>query len=225
MRGLKKQIYTSKSFLFRFEDSSTLEAEDPSIFDEGQLKRVEEINITLSSSGRRINLRLTQRRYGSSSEFSISGNDRNWVNSVNSKLTEIINSITPQNITAKKYGWLIQIVSAFGIGILAENFILLLLAASLKKPFPHFFVKNELNDYFLYYLFSFALGIFYELLFFNIPEKIEKIWPIVELQIGPEHTLKEKKIRKIWSQFFILGILPILISVISDILIRFLRSI
>jgi hypothetical protein len=48
--------------------------------------------------------------------------------------------------------------------------------------------------------------------------QLKELWPAVEIQIGPEHTLVEKSRRKWMAVVITLGVLPLLVNLFYDIL-------
>lgn len=217
--------HSSVSYMAKCSDKSSFESEDPSIFNENEFlssKRVEEINITynLYESNSYINISLY---HGGDYRNSITvrGTDSTWVNGITKKIEEIVCSFKPQNTTFKDYKWLFNIIFGLSIGAIFLRMIILIPFEPSKEPDPAWALAlsnlfEQLPPLILVfkYLLGLLVGIFPATI---LTDKLIELWPSIEIQIGPEHTQLEKKRRKWLVNVFVLGFLPLLLSLIYDI--------
>jgi hypothetical protein len=152
----------------------------------------------------------------------VEGTDSKWVNGNIKAIDEIIESFAPQNLRVLELKWLIHTVLALGIGRLYLFFVGLIPMPSSKPPqwdwmvgLYHFVLGHPLLPYVVLYV-AYYLGGFWPAWYFY--SKLLSFWPSVELQIGPEHTLIEKRRRRWLFSFFLLGVAPLLTSLVYDFL-------
>lgn len=164
----------------------------------------------------------------SGNSVSVQGTDANWVNALQTRIKESFDAALPQNSFLLKNKTSIEILFAFGIGRLYAYVLQLVLVAFIS--IPDSFAKNPPtwlvsvasffnNHHFLFTLFNYLiylpvgwLGSSY------LISKAKDLWPSIEFQIGPTHTYLEKKRRNLVYAFYSLGILPLLISILYDVL-------
>jgi hypothetical protein len=186
-------------------------------------KRVSSIELSYSSydSNQEILVSLHHGRSDYQNYVTISGLDSTWVNGTLKKLEEIISGFTPQNQFLTKYKQVLQFVFALGIGSLYFHFIDLIPVAPVEGK-PEWATKLasalkgfELLFLLLKYMLAFMVGIWPAL---YLMATLEKLWPSVEVQIGPEHTFVEKQRRAWMAGAFLVGIVPLLTSVAYDLI-------
>jgi hypothetical protein len=206
------------SFSAKCEDQSSFASEDMSIFDDDSviaLKRVSSVNMVYwdFKAKARITVSLYHGGvYGNS--ISIEGTDSRWVNGTLRLFEEVVSSFTPQNTFVRKYGALLNGLFAFGIGSMYVWFVILLSSSKPQSPLPDWLVRFPFLTYLIKYTLALLVG--YLPARFLV-DKIRNLWPRVEFQIGPEFTFTERK-RRLWlSGAFVLGALPLLLSLIYDI--------
>lgn len=221
-----KQHHTRISFSVTCFDNSCFESKDPSLFSQDSVicnKRVKTIEIdfwdyTVDSH---ISIDISQDEYVPS-RIRIRGVDSNWVNGVHKQIDEIINSFTPQNTFVKKNKKLLNILFGLSIGVLYIHLLILLPFTPSNKPDPEWarllkklFELWPFTKYLLKYSIGLIPGIWPASM---ITDKLVTLWPSIEIQIGPEHTFIEKKRRKWLLNVFLIGVLPLIISIIADII-------
>jgi hypothetical protein len=135
-------------------------------------------------------------------------------------IEEIIESFAPQYPFVLRHKWLVQSVLALGIGR-AYDFLIDFIPPRPGPP-PHWVAglhlylhAHPLVYYGVPYLFYYAGGYFPALFFY---EKLLSLWPSVELQIGPEHSLIEKRRRRWLFSFLVVGVVPLVTSLIYDVM-------
>lgn len=214
----KQNNHTSISFTSDCTDESSFESESPSLFSDESIintKRVNAIEIFFYNyeQNKKIIFVLSQ-RYGSDSYFKVSGNDSIWVNGISKKIEETINSFNSQSNFIRNNKIFFILLFGFSMGAIFINILLLLPIEPSKGPNP-----ATLTKYIFKYLFGLLGGILPGSL---LTDKLIKLYPNIEIQIGPEHTFIEKIRRKWLLNAFIIGVLPLLISVCYDVLKFFL---
>lgn len=167
-------------------------------------------------------------KYGNS--VSVQGTDANWVTAVLTRLKESIEASAPQNPAILKHKTLIQFLCAFGIGriySLMLDVLFLPFEGFLRSqqfsvappawliPMISFLRTYPVSFVILNYLIWFPAGWFAS---YFLISKAEDLWPSVEFQIGPPHTHIEKRRRSLIYKIFVIGIAPLLVSIVYDIL-------
>ncbi|KUK04518.1 MAG: hypothetical protein PWR26_1283 [Methanosarcinales archaeon] len=195
------------NFILKGNDETQYESEDIEIFsDRGILDTRRIIGIEMTyfnySNNKRISIKLdhTVRDYGWGNSISVSGSNELWVNGIIKNFEGIISNWEKQVILPHKYGWFLAIIFMIifvgGIGLLCLNFL----------------SKLEWSI-----AFGFSFGISFWLASYLVDE-LKKLYPIVELRTGPEHTQVEaKKRRKVYAIISI-GVIPLIISLVVELI-------
>jgi len=215
-------------------DGSRFSSKDVALFDDSSVlntKRVKSISITFSSfdTGSDVDIDITHedRSVSYSNNIKVSGDDSNWVNGMLRRLEEVVESFTPQNTFIEKYRYMVNTILALGIGTTYFWVTSLFPSESLENPPESTERLGELVDqapfvdYFAKYLFAFIIGWFPGLM---LLDKLKTFWPFLEIQIGPEHTLIEKQRRAWVTGAALIGVAPLLTSLIYDVLKAFLNT-
>lgn len=192
----------SLEFLVETVDGSQFESESIALFDTNAAvseRRVIKIRMTLTDFRTRKNAQLSithgDSHFLSSNELIVSGYDTNWVNGITRKLEQAIGGARTQSSVVKKYGSGLRLLLSLPFGYLG------LRAFALFTPTPEEGVAEnewasahpELVMVFAWLL-VLAFGYFPADL---LVSKLRSLWPSVELQIGPEHSLLEMQ-RRAW---------------------------
>jgi hypothetical protein len=154
----------------------------------------------------------------------IRGTDSKWVNGTIKEIEETIESFAPQTSFILRHKRWVKIVLALGIGQIFIYLLRFLLLAS-SDPTPtspsrfwnrvDIFIHNyPFIKYIIKYLFIYILGYSPALVVYD---KIQALWPSVELQIGPEHSFVEQQRRQAFMSVVVLGIIPLCVNWIYDI--------
>lgn len=208
-------------------DGSIFSSKDVALFSDDSVlnsKRIESINLILScyyaDEVIDIGLKHNNSPYNYS-KINIKGNNSNWVNGVLKRLEDLVESFQPQNNFLSTYQLHLKTITAISIGLIYIFLISLIPAEPSKNPeewvkhLNNFIHQQPLFGYFMKYFFALLMGwapASY------IIDKLKALWPIVEIQIGPEHTYIEVKRRKLIAVTFIVGIVPLITSFIYDII-------
>ena len=215
-------------------DGSRFSSRDIALFNDDSVlgtKRVLAINIIFSSydigADVDIDLAHEDRYFSYSNRIKVSGNDSNWVNGTLKRLEDAVESFTPQNTFLVRYRYIVNIILALGIGLAYFWAVSLFPSEPSENPpewakrLGEVFDKAPLLLYFMKYLLACGMGWFPGLM---LLDKLQSFWPAVEIQIGPEHTLIEKQ-RRVWILWaFLIGIVPLLTSLIYDVLTAFIET-
>jgi hypothetical protein len=152
----------------------------------------------------------------------VSGVDSTWVNGTLKMLEEIISSFKPQNNFFTKFKGVIHFVFSLSIGFVYFFVMDLIPTPSIEGKPPEWLIQLakslkgfELSFIFLKFLMAYSIGVWPA---FPLIGKLEKLWPSIEFQIGPEHLYIEKK-RRVWiATAILIGVVPLITSTTYDIL-------
>jgi hypothetical protein len=163
----------------------------------------------------------------SNNSVSVQGKDSNWVNALDTRLKESFEAALPQNSFLLKNKTFIEILFAFGISRFYYYFLHLIVFPFI--PVPDSFSKNPptwiaplatfIKNHHLFatvidYLVCFPVG---WLASIYLISKAKNLWPSIEFQVGPTHKFIEVKRRNLIYAFYSLGILPLVLSILYDI--------
>jgi hypothetical protein len=160
-------------------------------------------------------------------QISVIGNDSNWVNGTLKKLEEIVDSFSPQNTIIRRYSKALAVILALTIGLFFFN-IITLVFAWLAPSSPNITLSQQTLELLRYYKIPIAVTVFLAkyalaLSIGGAPAASVVAWmvglfPMVELQIGPEYKLIEKRRRKlIVNTISITGIVSLLAQIVFDV--------
>lgn len=155
--------------------------------------------------------------YVSDSDIEIGGDNFEKIHDIQARITKEIKSLPEQNIFfIKNHRRISKLV--FIIGVLSFGFIIDLLYNDTKNRTPYW--RRALVDIESFVGLSALATLFGGLILYslydNIIEKFRDYWPIVELDLGPEHFRPEVKRRKYLTLFITLILTPILVTFIYD---------
>lgn len=209
-------------------DGATFESATRDLFDSEKsiLTKKNAKNISLVASNYRNRSKIeVEISHGNSSYGNIvviRGKDPHWVNGTLAAFEETLNSFSPQNDFVATHHSLINVIASVSIGTALLYLLVYLFAPDSASVATSEDSKNKLvllvesiplALYIIKYLLAYFIGMIPA---HSLTTKLETLWPSVELQIGPEHSMIERQ-RRIWlSNLVILGILPILTSIIYD---------
>lgn len=152
-------------------------------------------------------------------EITVSGHNEIWVNGVIKSIECCISNWKKQIEWPYKFKWPLIILFAIGIGLLYLNFLEFLfryiVVLQPVSPKPEWTISLRPIMMFIYYLAGFAFGYFPAS---YLMSKICELYPEVEFDIGPEHLKKEKVRRKKIFMIITVGLLPLIIAVIIEVL-------
>jgi len=219
--SLNQEQYSTVSFLVRCADNSSFESEEIEIFEAGSFlakKRVISASMSFHrySDNSYIDIELNHGNYRRNA-ITVRGSDSTWVNGITGRLSDIVESFDPQSGFATDYPRLLNVILALGYG---SAFIWILKAIPLSPPreipeWARIIREAPLLRALFRYLSGILVGIFPSLL---TMWKLSELWPTIEIQIGPEHLLLEKSRRRWLAVVFTACVLPLLLSVIYDII-------
>lgn len=162
--------------------------------------------------------------HNGTAKFSTGAYDNMWVNAVEGKFTETLSIIKNQEHPLRKNITLISI-TAFIVGTIATGYVFDLLFRYRKHLRPWWemifdkFEKQFYGDLMQAIPLTMVGGTAFLLVVYQIYEYTKRIWPSIEITAGPKFKNKTKQIRNTWIFIFTAIILPILLSIFTEILI------
>lgn len=220
----------NSSITFRLDciDNTSYESENIGLLDDGNIidiKRTRTIEITYHNYELRryMNISLI---HGNSYENTliVRGQDQNWVNGIFTKIKEIIDSIQPQDNWILKHKTLLLHLNALGIGIIffaIFNLLILQYIEPIENPSGNVL---QLRTFFeTYPLFIYLVGGFLKWMVGmswapEIRSWVLSLWPLIEFDFGPDHLKIEKMRRLRMSIFLSTAIIPLSVSIVSNII-------
>ena len=191
-------------FSITCDDGSIFESRDADFFEDPVIssKRVIAIKMTYSAIQEDLKIQIEHDASdfpGGIKENSVhvEGDDSKWVNSILKKMGEIIDGFKPQKSFIKQHRRFSEVLLAINIGVIAIRLYSLLIpipqsSLSVSLPPLLIFILNtplkHILNYFAYWIFGIM---FAKILMLDLI----KLWPTVELQLGPDHKLLEKQRR------------------------------
>ena len=231
---MDKSYRKSIEYSVKCDDNSTFESEDISLFSDDSIinkKRVISIDISFYfynidndfRNSIRINLNHGNTTFGN--DITVSGTDSKWVNGMIKRLEENVDSFKPQSTFFKNHKFISTSILALGLGIVYVWIIIFFINATSSpsanettetlSPLKELFINYPIIKTMILYLLGLIAGIIPASL---IIEKLNSLWPSVEIQIGPEHTFIEKK-RRFWLiSFLLFGVLPIVVGFVVELI-------
>ncbi len=224
----EKRDYLILSFILKSVDGTQYESNDMSIFSkEGFLstRKIQAIEIQYYNPymNKKISIRLYHTQTEDDwNEIRISSEDENWTNGVLTAIKDIITNWEKQKTWFNKYFFFLLIIFGVGIGLFFLNVTMLFVRLIynvtnittteeilewLKKLSPYI----KILVYILYIKFGFDRAV-------ELIDKIRDLYPNVEFLIGPEHLQSESQKRKKLCKLLTIGILPLIISLIIELI-------
>lgn len=220
--------YASASFIATCDDQSVFESEEPNLFDDNSVistKSVKKIDISCLSLRPNHSVSITIVHGNNSgyfdSEIIVRGVDTNWVNGTLKRIEEIVDSFTPQYNYVSRHWVIMLIVFSVSIGAIMLHLMSAILPY-VSTPEPQaksgFLIRIISNYPFMRYPVLYLFCGFFGFVPAGVfMEKLSKLWPSIELQVGPEHKLIEKRRRAWIVGAFLLGVIPMIVQLIYDI--------
>jgi hypothetical protein len=205
-------------------DGMITETDDPTIFDDDIVDHSKSQRIELRYSdrrARRILIALEEEERGSwhKSAFTVSGDDPRWVDARVAELEHLFAAVRPQSKAMARLRWIIIIPAAIAIGyswttVLSRNIALLLPGVGRSPPssVARFFGEHRLL---LYQIFLILFALPWVVLARSLVAWVERLWPAVEFDFGPEHGSRRTKVRFRLAIIATLLVLPILIALVN----------
>jgi hypothetical protein len=226
--GSQQQAETrpNLSFIIHAERGRTFESDSPELFDEdGHLdsKQVYAVGIELSDykTGARVRVYLQDSESAGaySNYVEVSGKDSMWVEASTTKLKEAILGFEKQPTWPRKWEPLFVIVGALGIGrawdvvvYFSETYVFHILPLT---PRPHWVEVLKPFAPLIQWGLIFLMGLFPSI---YLTKKLLELWPSVEFRMGREwNQLVKKRKERLWG-FFVIAIVPLLLSLLYDLL-------
>ncbi|MFQ6087726.1 MAG: hypothetical protein ACE5K0_02340 [Candidatus Methanofastidiosia archaeon] len=223
----KKNRHISIDFFLKEHDGTQYESENIEIFSEGgilETRRIIEIEMRYHnySEDKRISVDLEhsirENRWGN--KVVVSGYDDIWTNGVLKSIESIISSWENQVNWPYRYKDLLIILFGIGITLLYINildiinsYIFVIQPLSPQPQWAKDIIPTlKIGAYFLVFLGAMIWPALY------IVNKICELYPPVEFTTGPEYSYVEKIRRKKLYTFLSVGIIPLIISLIYELI-------
>jgi hypothetical protein len=206
-----------------FEDISLYRSEHIEILDEEYIlsKKVDKIAAVYRNSDldRTIDIEITHGDRTKDNRIIVIGKDTNWVNGRLSKVKTVINGITPQISFLNRYRKIIHPIISINIGFLFIKVLNVFIITGNNEN-SELITDNQFALWVIRLPLYYFLGVVAaEYLY----KKAEILWPSVDIQIGPEHTLKSKKLKKIMKFVVLVLLIPLILQIIYDqIIVKFI---
>lgn len=209
----------------RCDDGSSFQSEGLEIFgDDSRVwqRRVVQVSAAYSFYPTRAQMEVSLRHGASDATVTVSGMDRNWVSGTVESLAGLLDSFPQQNNLYTRHRSLVEFVIAMGIGSIL-SFVLGLLpfdppsdeslqrTAWIRETLSQFPAVQLLVKYGVTWMLGWPWT-------WGAAEKLQRLWPSIELQLGPDHLLEEKQRRKALGAVLLLGFLPLSLSLLYDLL-------
>lgn len=211
----------SISFILRGSDGTKYESDHKDIFSKGGLldsRRISAVemnyfNFTLKKT---ISIKFTHtiNHYFNENIVDISGYDEVWVNGFIKLIESNVSNWKQQEKWPDRFKWPLTILFAIGFGLLFINLLSFTLYFFNIEPItqkPEWIVLLITN--LMFYIFAFYIGL---LPSYYIVDKIHKLFPVVEFIMGPEYLRIEERRRNKLYQFIIIGIIPLILSLLIE---------
>lgn len=220
--------YANISFIATCDDRSVFESEDPCLFDSDSVlssKSVKNISINCICLQPNLSMEISivhGNNFGYyDSGIVVRGIDPKWVNGTLKLLEEVVNSFSPQCNYIENHRIIIRSVFSISIGwLLTHTLILALPYISTPEPTSKNNVLSTMVTLYplMLYPISYCIYVFFGFIPAGIlMQKLSKLWPSVELQIGPEHKFIEKR-RRVWvTGAILLGVIPMVVQFVYDV--------
>lgn len=213
-------------FIFTGSDETQYESENLEIFSDGgiidnrKIKRIDFTFYTYDGEEKHIDINIshTVSKYSFyGNQIKVSGSDENWVNGIAKSFEDMISNWKPQITWPNQYLGIITLIFSIGFGLIFIN-VLYFILSSFVEPMPSppdWIISVRPVILILNYGFGILVGY---LPASYITKKIDDIFPYIELTIGPEHLQEEVKKRKYLYKLLSLGIIPLILSIIIELI-------
>ena len=212
-------------FVARCDDGSSFQSEEIDIFAEDSViaqKRVTHVTLTYSHYPTKARVEVALRHGDMHSTITVSGRNRIWVAGTLQTLNSLFSSFPPQDSPYLKYSRAIDFAIAMGIGSILYLLVALIPLSPSREDDARkvVWLSSALREFpMLHYVIKYALTWFLGMPWTSlVTNRFKQLWPSIELQIGPEHLLTEKLRRKLLAGACLLGVVPLLLAVLYDIL-------
>lgn len=196
----------SFSILLTREDKVELNSSSPSIIDENVItseSRTESVGIRYNDYMTDQSIHLSLEHGDIFTRFhnmiEIVGEDREWVNGQLRVIEDIINGFEPQNKFFKKFSLPLTFMLSFPFGYLVVWLILFFILIDPKdsvESSSHLVSALKENQILQITYAGFAMAICGWIPASSIVNAMKKLWPSIELQIGPPHGFHKKRRRR-----------------------------
>lgn len=223
----KKRYEISQNFILKSTDGTQYESNDMSIFSKDGIlytRRIIAVEMQYRNfnEDKSINIMLYHTPTADDwNQIRISGDDENWTNGVFSKFKDIISNWRKQKSWIDKYFLILLILFGIGFAFVLYRVVFQLIGVIINVGNITFTESPQwLEDIspllriFVYFSFiKFGFDIAYSMLV-----KIRELYPNIEFLVGPEYLQTESQKRKKLYKIITLGVLPIIITLLFELI-------
>ena len=198
--------------------SLTTEADDKSVFDKDVIDQVKSLSVTFQYTNYpaprsiRIQLFEGERRFWSSSSFTISGDDPRWVDATFLEFERMFDSFRPQSMMFDRLRPLLFFILSVALGFSLLPIFRAIFPEPTSEPTPawlQYIITTPMLRHPVRALALFLIGAWPASIVINW---VAKLWPSIEFDFGPEHLKTRKQWRGRAATVTVLMLLPILLD-------------
>jgi hypothetical protein len=229
----KSSHHFSVEYSLYFADDSSVEGDSSNVLEDSysEIKRPVKVEFRFSDYDldRKATFSVTHgdSKYGN--EFVVSSKDITWLNDIYTKLLDLVNGTKPQSSWILKHSTLVYHLVAIGVGAFGMLVIDLVIsfimpsdisigndARDKVKAIAEFVSQFEVIFYILGWAWRWLAGWAWGA--GSLTRWLLSSWPIIDLDFGAEHLKLEKQRRKRLYLFLPVIIVPIILSIMQDII-------
>ncbi len=213
-----KNLNNHSSLDLEFDCGGTMyQSESSELLQDGDiidLKKVESICIKYYDYklDRRIDVSLRNGNYGN--RFIVKGEDRDWVAGIFNKIEIIFDAVKPQNHWFVRYNNIIFHITSVILGFFIISIISKFISPDPNPSTVRDFIHSSKLYFYIISLVVYWIAGAYPIAIFM--DWVNKLWPSVEFDFGPEHTKLEKNRRITLGVFLTFIITSIIFPIITQ---------
>jgi hypothetical protein len=227
----------STEYEVRFDDNTTIESDSPEVFsDEALTAPARPVAIRMAfhdyARGRHLSLAVNHGDATYGNVATISGSDPSWLSENFLALKDALDRARPQNLWVRRHQTLLVNLIALGIGslvMLVIDALVLTFGRALglsdiisplppDSPWLRVLISAQPFLYVAGWFWRWALGLFWGA--FEVRRWLLAMWPAIEFDFGLPHFQTEKRKRSRLKAVGALVILPILTTLLYDLIKR-----
>lgn len=221
------------TYTVTFADDTCFESDLPSLLDDMSIDIKRPVKVKFDffnyEMERSISFSVTHGKYEYGNEFWVQANEEPWLNDIFTRVLTLVNGTEPQSFFFAKHQIMLAHLISIALGSLTVLFFdtlfylfeaqqLSISSSGVEKEnaLKVFFEGHQALAYILGWFGRWLTGWLFGSLFYA--DWILSAWPNIELDFGAEHLKNEKKKRERIYLVFILVVIPILITIIVDVI-------
>jgi hypothetical protein len=201
-------------------DGSSYQSPSADLFEEESpivRKRVRSISLALRHTDTNATVQITLRNGAESAIIEVRGSNTKWVNGVMKELEERFSAFPLQESILSRNRLMFRWLLAFSLGFSMWHLLDLFITptASTAPPAGWFVALSQIPGALHVLTYGWLTLAMYPLAGLVLTTAL-KLWPSIEIQIGPDHTFVEKRRRRAIALVFTVVLLPITSAAIYD---------